>query len=209
MDVGFFLNVPRFQNSALLPLPLGHFSRPFPGLLSTVYLLGVHLSGDPNNEESVYLSRALHQAANTLSSSHPHRIIHAIQTEILLSVYFFRTGRILEGKYHTCASVSLALGSGLNKIRALPTASGNSGSFLHRINADKPVLGPPSDLIEEGERINAFWMAFTLSNCWEVAVGSLSSMVFDYNGSTIDVPWPLDMVAYEQVMALKITEAIY
>ncbi|KAE9400608.1 hypothetical protein BT96DRAFT_975287 [Gymnopus androsaceus JB14] len=202
MDLGFFLNVPRFQNSVLLPLPFGHFSRPCPGLLSTVYLLGVHLLGDPNNQEGVYLSRALLHAANTLSSSHPHRIIHAIQTEILLSVYFFRTGRILEGKYHMSASVSLTLGSGLNKIRS---GGGNSdvASPLHQIGAIKPLLAPPTDQVEEGERINAFWMAFTLSNCWGVAVGCLSSMVFEHNGSTIDAPWPLDMSDYEQVMALR------
>ncbi|KAE9404348.1 hypothetical protein BT96DRAFT_955643 [Gymnopus androsaceus JB14] len=197
MDFGFFLNVPRFQISVLLPLPSGHPSRPCPGLLSTVYLLGVHLSGDPNNEEGVYLSRALLDAANILSSCHPHRIMHAIQAEILLAMYFFRTRRMLEGKYHMSASVSLTLGSGLNKIRSGGGGS-NAASPLHQIDAIKPLLAPPTDQIEEGERINAFWMAFTLSNCWGVAVGSLSSMVFENNGSTVDVPWPLDMADYER-----------
>ncbi|KIK70720.1 hypothetical protein GYMLUDRAFT_254049, partial [Collybiopsis luxurians FD-317 M1] len=199
MDLGFFLNVPRFRNSALLQLPMGHYSRPSAGLLSTVYLLGVHLSGDPNGQENVYLSRALAHTANMLSSSHPHRILHAIQAEILLSVYFFRTGRILEGKYHLSASVSLTLGAQLHRIRAIPTNTSETASPLQQYYRG-PLLAPPADQIEEGERINAFWMAFTLSNCWGVAVGTLSSSVFESHGSTIDAPWPLDMVDYEQVI---------
>ncbi|KAJ4485845.1 Zn(2)-Cys(6) binuclear cluster domain-containing protein [Lentinula aciculospora] len=202
LDMGFFLNLARFQNSALLPLPLGHFSRPCAGLLSAVYLLGLHLSGDADNQEHVYLARALAHTANILSSTHPHRIIHAIQAEILLSVYFFRTGRILEGKYHMSAAVSLTLGAQLHKIRASPTGSGNIAiiSLFQQFNVAGPLLTPPSDQIEEGERINAFWMVYTLSNCWGVAVGTLSSAVFESHGSTIDTPWPLDMADYEQVM---------
>ncbi|KAF9074796.1 hypothetical protein BDP27DRAFT_1399194 [Rhodocollybia butyracea] len=65
------------------------------------------------------------------------------------------------------------------------------------------TTAPPIIQIEEGERINAFWMEFTLNNCWGVAVGTLSSPVFESHGSTTDVPyvpWPLDMAEYEQVM---------
>ncbi|KAF5388612.1 hypothetical protein D9757_004640 [Collybiopsis confluens] len=199
MDVGFFLNVSRFRNSALLELPLGHYSRPCTGLLSTVYLMGVHLSGDPNNQETVYLSRALTHTANMLSSSHPHRILHAIQAEILLAVYFLRTGRILEGKYHLSASVSLTLGAQLHKTRGLPSNTPATVSPLHQFYRGSS-LAPPNDSIEEGERINAFWMAYTLSNCWGVAAGTLSSSVFESHSSSIDAPWPLDMEDYEQVM---------
>ncbi|KAJ3984589.1 Zn(2)-Cys(6) binuclear cluster domain-containing protein [Lentinula detonsa] len=201
LDMGFFLHVSRFKTSASLPLPLGHYSRPCAGLLSTVYLIGLHLTGDDNNQENVYLARALAHTANMLSSPHPQRIIHAIQAEVLLSVYFFRTGRILEGKYHMSAAVSLTLGAQLHKIRALPTGIDNSaGSPLQQISVAGPLLTPPNDQIEEGERINAFWMVYTLSNCWGVAVGTLSSAVFENHGSTIDTPWPLDMADYEQVM---------
>ncbi|KAJ3795906.1 Zn(2)-Cys(6) binuclear cluster domain-containing protein [Lentinula aff. detonsa] len=199
LDMGFFLHVSRFKTSASLPLPLGHYSRPCAGLLSTVYLIGLHLTGDDNNQENVYLARALAHTANMLSSPHPQRIIHAIQAEVLLSVYFFRTGRILEGKYHMSAAVSLTLGAQLHKIRALPTGINNSAdSPLQQISVAGPLLTPPNDQIEEGERINAFWMVYTLSNCWGVAVGTLSSAVFESHGSTIDTPWPLDMADYEQ-----------
>ncbi|KAF8832107.1 hypothetical protein HHX47_DHR1000886 [Lentinula edodes] len=134
-------------------------------------------------------------------STFQERIIHAIQAETLLSVYFFRTGRILEGKYHMSAAVSLTLGTQLHKIRALPVGSGNpSVSPLQQISVAGPLLSPPIDQIEEGERINAFWIVYTLSNCWGVAVGTLSSAVFESHGSTIDTPWPLDMTDYEQVM---------
>lgn len=99
------------------------------------------------------------------------------------------------------AAVSLTLGTQLHKIRALPVGSGHpSVSPLQQISVAGPLLTPPIDQIEEGERINAFWIVYTLSNCWGVAVGTLSSAVFESHGSTIDTPWPLDMTDYEQVM---------
>ncbi|KAF5344291.1 hypothetical protein D9758_012320 [Tetrapyrgos nigripes] len=205
MEFGFFLNIARFRDSALLPLPLGHYARPAPALLSTVYLLGMHLLAgssktDSHNygaQENAFLSRALLHVANVLSSSHPHRILHGIQSEILLSTYFFRAGRILEGKYHLTAATSLTLGAGFHRIR-----SGNAGisSSLNLLSVATPFLPAPADHIEEGERINAFWTTFALCNTWTVAIGSpLSSVVFESHGSKIDTPWPLDMHQYEQV----------
>ncbi|THV06926.1 hypothetical protein K435DRAFT_825738 [Dendrothele bispora CBS 962.96] len=201
IEFGFFLNISRFQESVLRPLPLGHYARPAPALLSTVYLLGLHLSGSTgteiSNQESSFLSRALLHVANILSSTHPHRIIHGIQSEILLSTYFFRTGRILEGKYHLTAATSLTLGAGFHHIRSQTTGVSSS---LNLLSVATPFLPAPSDQIEEGERINAFWTTFALCNTWTVAIGSpLSSVVFESHGSRIDTPWPLDMHEYEQV----------
>ncbi|THV00672.1 hypothetical protein K435DRAFT_963936 [Dendrothele bispora CBS 962.96] len=200
IEFGFFLNISRFQESALRPLPLGHHARPAPALLSAVYLLGLHLSGSMGTEisvqESSFLSRALLHVANILSSSHPLRIIHGIQSEILLSTYCFRTGRILEGKYHLTVATSLTLGAGFHHIRSQTTSVSLS---LNLQSVATPFLPAPSDQIEEGERINAFWTTFALCNTWTVAIGSpLSSVVFESHGSRIDTPWPLDMHEYEQ-----------
>ncbi|THU85862.1 hypothetical protein K435DRAFT_684747 [Dendrothele bispora CBS 962.96] len=201
IEFGFFLNISRFQESALRPLPLGHHARPAPALLSAVYLLGLHLSGSTGTkisvQESSFLSRALLHVANILSSSHPHRIIHGIQSEILLSTYCFRKGRILEGKYHLTVATSLTLGAGFHHIRSQTTSVSLS---LNLQSGATPFLPAPSDQIEEGERINAFWTTFALCNTWKVAIGSpLSSVVFESHGSRIDTPWPLDMHEYEQV----------
>lgn len=192
---GFFLNIDRFVSTTTLPLSLGDYSRPCPSLVCVIYLIGLHLSGAGEDEESTYLSRSLLHVSTILSSSHPLRLIHGTQAEILLSTYFFRKGRILEGKYHLSAAVSLATCAGLHKLR--------SGSFTPNLmGIGGPSLPEPTDMVDEGERINAFWTAFTLCNCWGVGVGGFSSMMFESYGSRIDTPWPLDMEDYEQASNL-------
>ncbi|KAJ3985026.1 Zn(2)-Cys(6) binuclear cluster domain-containing protein [Lentinula detonsa] len=191
---GFFLNIRRFISTTTLPLTLGDYSRPCPGLICVIYLIGLHLSGASEDEESAFLSRALLHVSNVLSASHPLRLIHGTQAEILLSTYFFRTGRILEGKYHLSAAVSLATCANLHKLR-----SGGMSPFVANVmGLDGPSLPDPKDLIDEGERINAFWTVFTMCNCWGVGVGGFSSMMFESYGSRIDTPWPLDMEDYEE-----------
>ncbi|KAJ3771184.1 Zn(2)-Cys(6) binuclear cluster domain-containing protein [Lentinula raphanica] len=191
---GFFLNIRRFISTTTLPLTLGDYSRPCPGLICVIYLIGLHLSGASEDEESAFLSRALLHVSNVLSASHPLRLIHGTQAEILLSTYFFRTGRILEGKYHLSAAVSLATCANLHKLR-----SGSMSPFVPNVmGLDGPSLPEPKDLIDEGERINAFWTVFTMCNCWGVGVGGFSSMMFESYGSRIDTPWPLDMEDYEE-----------
>ncbi|KAJ3826772.1 Zn(2)-Cys(6) binuclear cluster domain-containing protein [Lentinula raphanica] len=157
---GFFLNIRRFISTTTLPLTLGDYSRPCPGLICVIYLIGLHLSGASEDEESAFLSRALLHVSNVLSASHPLRLIHGTQAEILLS---------------------------------------SMSPFVPNVmGLDGPSLPEPKDLIDEGERINAFWTVFTMCNCWGVGVGGFSSMMFESYGSRIDTPWPLDMEDYEE-----------
>lgn len=199
---GFFLNETLFRSSALLPLPLNHPYRPSTALLSAVYLWGIHLSSNEamKSHEATFLARALEQTSTALASSHPKMIIHALQAEILLSCYFLRSGRFLEGKFHVSAAASLAISCGLNKIRSshnTPTAPdfvGSTGAF---------DLPPPIDAVEEGERINGFWAVFVLDKCWSVALGSPSHFTDSTAlGTRIDTPWPLENQDYEQVSHL-------
>ncbi|KAJ3751626.1 hypothetical protein EV360DRAFT_89545 [Lentinula raphanica] len=205
LSFGFFLNIPRFTNSALLPLDFGHQSRPCPGLLSTVYLWGIHLSPQTQHKdlEHTLLIRALQDTASDLSNSnpHPHRFMHAIQAETLLAYYFFRNGRILEAKRHSSSAASLVLGCGLNTLRS----SQQQGQWApNSISASVPDgwirLSPSQDAIEEGERINAFWTVFMLHRDLAVAVDPPRSVcdVFDAPGCQIDTPWPLDMDTYKK-----------
>jgi hypothetical protein len=195
---GFFLNVSLFRGSLVLPFPLGHPYRPSSALLSTIYLWGLHLSGSEalREHESTFRSRALQHTSNALSDSHPQRFLHALQAEILLSYYFFRNGRFVEGKYHCSAAVSLAFSGGLNQIRSAQGASPNIGFVGNRT----PSLPPPRDLVDEGERINGFWAALVLDKCWSVVLGLPSNFTDDDAlGTRIDTPWPLDNLSYEQV----------
>ncbi|KAJ3872732.1 hypothetical protein F5051DRAFT_479614, partial [Lentinula edodes] len=196
VSFGFFLEHSRFSDSALLPLDFGHQSRPCPGLLSTVYLWGIHLSPQAQRKdlEHILLMRALRDTASDLSTAnpHPHRFMHTIQAETLLGYYFFRNGNILEAKRHASSAASLALGCGLNTLRS----SNEQQQWSSNIN-----LPPPQDPIEEGERINGFWTVFTLYRDVAVTVDPPRSVcgIFDAPGCQIDTPWPLDMDMYRKV----------
>jgi hypothetical protein len=200
---GFFLNVSHFRSACVLPFPLGHPYRPSPALLSTVYLWGFHLSQSDalRDHESTFRSRALQHTSNALSSSHPQMFLHALQAEILLASYFFRNGRLLEGKYHSNAAASLTISGGLYRIRRDPSYTNDI------VGGICITLPPPNDAVDEGERINGFWAALILDKCWSVALSSPSNFTDDETlGTRIDTPWPLDDAGYEQVCLLPLPE---
>ncbi|KAJ7447213.1 hypothetical protein FB451DRAFT_782061 [Mycena latifolia] len=142
-DWGFFIDPARFRHDTLLPLPIGHHSRPSPALLAAVYLAGIALSGSTTlkTHEKQFLSRALSALPASLAGLHPQKAIHALQTEILLSTYFYASGRFLEGRYHTTAAVSLAVSARFKK-RASP-----------------PALWPDADT---AENLDASWATIVL-----------------------------------------------
>ena len=119
-DFGFFLNIPRFQASMLQAFPPGHPSRPAPALIFSTYLFAIHISNDPfvKPYEKSYLTRATLEAATALSGIHPDKIMHSIQSEVLLATYFFSNGRFFEGKHHVANAVSTVVSAGLHKLRS-------------------------------------------------------------------------------------------
>ncbi|KAJ7494367.1 hypothetical protein B0H11DRAFT_2277116 [Mycena galericulata] len=187
-EFGFFLNAPRFRKAALKPHPVGHPTRPSPAVLTTVSLWGLRLSKWPHlvsqDSESVFLSRALKLTANGLSGSHPQKIMHNLQAEILLAYYFFASGRFLEGKYHTTAAISLALSSSIYMVRSAMHA-GSPGP-----------LPPVSDSVEEGERIHACWISMVLDKLWAVSLNETPNLDHQNETCRVDTPWPLEMEDY-------------
>ncbi|KAG7091822.1 hypothetical protein E1B28_008226 [Marasmius oreades] len=196
---GMFLNESLLLKGACSALPLGHPSRPSPALLHTIYYIISHLRDTSphvhpsQNPPHVTLSQVLQQVSNMLSSSHPKRLIHTIQAEVLLSNYFFLTKRILEGKYHLNTAISLAAGAGLHLIRS-PSS--------HRQLLSTSAIPTCASYVEEGERINAFWVVYCMSNLWDTVCSNSVAfdVVFDSGreGRRIDTPWPRDMLDYEQ-----------
>ncbi|KAF7315818.1 Zn(2)-C6 fungal-type domain-containing protein [Mycena indigotica] len=182
-EFGFFLNSSRFRQCALVRQPIGSPQRPLPALLTTAYLWGLRLSNQPmlQAQEPVFLARALQQTANGLSSPHPDRVLHTLQAELLLTYYFFASGRFLEGKYHASACVSLALSTGLHTIRSTSMSPSN-------------MLAPSRDAVEEGERIHAWWTVVILDNTWAVALEEGPHLDLNAN---VDTPWPLEIEQYE------------
>lgn len=202
---GFFLNTPSFRHSALLAFNLGHPLRPTPGLLSVVHLLGVHFSQPEtlHGQESALLTRALQHVATDLIGTHPNRVIHTLQAEILLSYYFFRTGLLLEAKHRAAAAVSLALGSGLHKIRSanimIPSTIG--------IGPHDQAFGlsQTNDPLQEAERINGFWAVLMLHKFITVALEPPANVcgALEAPGMQIDTPWPVDIDNFEEASSSR------
>lgn len=116
-----------------------------------------------------------------------------LQAEILLAYYFFHNNRLLEGKFHASAAVSLAIMCNLHKIM-----SGNGQHGFHA--AGNAWLPPPTDSIDEAERIYAWWTTFVLDKSWVVALAAPAMISETQEPSTvIDTPWPLSMEQYTQV----------
>lgn len=125
-----------------------------------------------------------------------------MQAEVLVAQYFFTHGRILEGRYHANAAVSLAVSYGFHRISLLSytTSSPPSQSAVpSSLGLLAQVFPPARSCIELGERINVFWSVYNIDRCWSV-VGNPCIMSDDpAHGTQIDTPWPLDMQEYEMV----------
>ncbi|KAJ7852633.1 hypothetical protein B0H14DRAFT_3866027 [Mycena olivaceomarginata] len=161
-----------------------------PVLLNVMYLWGIHLSEDPRimGYEPAFLAHALRSTAGSLSGTHPRRILHSIQASVLLAYYFLRHSRFLEAKFHITAAVSVALSTGLHRIRAPHGSDCDSADV--RVVSD--MVAPTKDMREEGERIGAFWSVLHVHNRF----ASNSSYGYVPTALTIDTPWPLDIADY-------------
>ncbi|KAF8967602.1 hypothetical protein BDZ97DRAFT_1978162 [Flammula alnicola] len=196
---GFFMHVPTFRRSALLAFPSGHHSRPTPGLISVVHLLGIHFCQPEglHNQETSLLTRAVQHVATDLFGSHPNKIVNTLQAEILLSYYFMRTGFLLEAKCRAGAAIALAIGSGLHKVRSANITAPSTLGIMH----DQPYTLPlPTDTLQEAERINGFWSVLMLHKFISVALEPPAQVcgVLEAPGMQIDTPWPIDMDNFEE-----------
>jgi hypothetical protein len=195
-EFGFFLHQRRFLEAALLPLPMGNPARPSPALLNASYLWGIHLMQSDAYAylEPIFLSRALMNCATAINTSgrgsleiSPQRLVHAVQAEVLLSTYFLRRGRILEGRYHLAAAAAIVLGCRLHRA---PRPETQDIYGLPQI-----TLPEPTDSIEGGERIGAFWTVCSMNHSWGVVMG----LTTGHAQSQVEIPWPLDSIQYDHV----------
>ncbi|KAL4250218.1 hypothetical protein ABKN59_006375 [Abortiporus biennis] len=187
--VGFFLDSNRFFTAMFNPT----VSKPRPPtvLRNVVYLWGLRLSESDQftRHETVFVDRVSQSIHSALSSPQHSDKLYVLQAEILLSYYFLHNGRFVEGKYHTNAAVSLALLCHLHKIGTV-SGRGIAGPTTQLV----PMLPPPRDTLEEGERIRAWWSTFILDKSWVVAFASPSAITEDENNmvTMIETPWPFD-----------------
>lgn len=121
-----------------------------------------------------------------------------MQAEVLLTHYLLSLGRNLEGRYHSNAAVSLAVGCGLYKIEARYLSLSPSPMNLSVFPSFR--FTPPQDSTELGEHIRIFWSIFILDRCWSAALGEPCILIDDVQvGTSISTPWPLDLEAYVRI----------
>ncbi|KAH9847316.1 hypothetical protein C2E23DRAFT_522773 [Lenzites betulinus] len=190
VEFGFFLHTHRFLDKVFAPN--SSHSNSLRILLNVIYLFGAKLSSNPQvkAQEQAYLTRALQHLPTALPED-PRGAIYVMQAEVLLANYFFDRDRKLEGVYHTNAAVSIAMASKLHMVRSARRSRTAADSTAYR-------LPPPTDFLEEGERINGFWTVFILDRCWAVATGSAPAFTDDEStGTQIDTPWPMELATYQ------------
>jgi hypothetical protein len=102
------------------PFPIEHHARPTPSLLYAVYIWAVYLSPalsiSHGLDENTLLLHARTSLSKDLAGSHPSKINHVMQAEILLSYYFLEHGRVLQGNYHANSALALSLSSGFHDL---------------------------------------------------------------------------------------------
>ncbi|KAH8822921.1 hypothetical protein DL96DRAFT_325023 [Flagelloscypha sp. PMI_526] len=183
-ELGFFLSHQKFRHSALRNKPWGHRSRPTPLLLSAVYLCGIFVSRSLplKRHEQAVLDRVV-KLRNTKSSQHPRQEFHAIQAEILLSRYYVACGKFVESHWSASCALSIASALRLHKIRS---------------TTQEPCrLPPPKDILEEGERIHAFWAVVQNDFGLGAVVDKKPNFMDDAKyGNQADTPWPIPLDDY-------------
>ncbi|KAH8103333.1 hypothetical protein BXZ70DRAFT_719990 [Cristinia sonorae] len=199
-QLGFFLHVPTFIRSVHT---YARDQRSFGTLLAAIYLWGNLLSSDQGDDGERLLTNTTERLTESLflssgTGQQDHSILYIIQTEVLLANYYFFHGRQLEGRYHTGAAVSMVLSCKLNLIRS---------DFQGAEYQTPLALTSPTNDIQEGERVNAFWTVYILDNVWSVASGGPPAIPAEISlplarEVSIDTPWPVDIDVLARLLNL-------
>ncbi|KAJ7611705.1 hypothetical protein FB45DRAFT_1118939 [Roridomyces roridus] len=192
--LGFFLNQKRFRDTCKRLVSAPSTSNPDlpPALLNTILLWAAVLAPTSHlashGQEASFLADALKQSGSPILSSmstHRHKVIYALQVEVLLCQYFLYRGRLVEAQYHLSLAVSKVVVGGLSSIRSSMPASATGGAQILQ----------PRDSIEEAEHIIGFWTVYSLDKIWSVVLNFPSNFA---ERVEIDTPWPLEMEEYER-----------
>ncbi|KAG8694505.1 hypothetical protein FRC08_008444 [Ceratobasidium sp. 394] len=165
-----------------------------PAMISAIYLLACyHWSDSLSTYEETFLAQARASMAESLSKT-DRLFTGFIQPGILVAEYLINRGRFREAYHQIIQITRFSLDCNLHKITSpiwrpgMPTGPGG-------------LLPPPTDTIELGERILAFWAVFMLDQriCLITGLPSSFSKGDDLDTrSRIDTVWPVSMCDYEE-----------
>ncbi|KDQ21256.1 hypothetical protein BOTBODRAFT_25679 [Botryobasidium botryosum FD-172 SS1] len=186
----FEFNVPRFLAS--LDLPPSHPNAPHPCLLNAVMLSGC-LYSSPNGPlrryEPYFLKRMNQDMAQSLSSV--DKLFDFLRASALAGCYFYGTSRLQEGYHYLSTAMRFAIGCGLNAIDTLSLDS----------QPPSQLLPPCTDMVELGDRINAFWGLYCVDSAGSLVIGAPAAA----SEREITTTWPCPWEYYQDGRALQQT----
>ncbi|KDQ07871.1 hypothetical protein BOTBODRAFT_38432 [Botryobasidium botryosum FD-172 SS1] len=182
----FMLQVNMQRFVARIVLPSSHPNSLHPVLLNSIYLLACTFSPVPGIQalESRFLARTRRHLA--LALAQPNRLFDYLLASLIVARYYHYRARSLEGHLAVQTAARFAVGCGLHRIRSRSCDE-------MKIELARTLLGPPSDAIELGERINTFWIIFTMEKKSSMAMNAPSA----YSEEEIETVWPIPMECYE------------
>ncbi|KAH7908226.1 hypothetical protein BJ138DRAFT_1091644 [Hygrophoropsis aurantiaca] len=192
VEFGLFLDYHRFSQAALE----NTVTRTVPPvLLNTIILwyLQVSRSEELFALETTILPRVSQQLAEAMTCISSQTMLYVLQAEVFLGYFFLRKGRPLEARYHCSAAVTLAVGY---RLHIGPDAPQTESMFNDLFPAAMEISSPV-DLVEESERIDAFWTIFTLDRTSSVILNTPPNLYTGTSGVQITVPWPLAVPSQE------------
>ncbi|KAG8846089.1 hypothetical protein FRB96_002068 [Tulasnella sp. 330] len=184
--------------------------QPHPALLNVISLVACHHSNDPMlmPYQELFLERTRHHLEESLKNK--DRLLNFLSASSVLAYYYLRVGRFLEAAYQISTAARFALACNLHKInnpRWKPPSTIKEDTFTTRLKAGvlkQPMLPPPLDAVDLGERINLFWMIILLDHSASLITGLPSSV--DYE--EIETVWPRAIEDYESEAACDTVESV-
>ncbi|CAE7150524.1 unnamed protein product [Rhizoctonia solani] len=185
------LNTERFLSN--LALPDDNPRSIHPAMLASVYLLACyHWSDSLMSYEATFLAQARTLMQDSLAKK-DRLFTGFIQPGVLVTEYLLNRGRFREAYHQIIQTTRFAIGCNLHKVTSAVWRPNMS-------TGPSALLPPPIDSIELGDRILAFWAAFTLDQkCCIMGLPSSFSKVDDLDTrSRIDTVWPNSIAEYEE-----------
>ncbi|KAG8928767.1 hypothetical protein FRC02_006476 [Tulasnella sp. 418] len=194
---GFRLNQERFIQSLKAEREL----QPHPALLNVIYLLACYFSEIPalTRHQQVFMTRTRHYMGKSLAQK--DRLINFVAASTLLAYYLLRVGRFLECAHEISNAARFAMFCNLHKISSSvckpPVPPPPSTALPETIEAGayvQPLIPPPKDAVELGERISLFWTVVLLDHSGSLVTGLPPNIPYQ----EIETVWPRALEDYEQ-----------
>ncbi|KAL7414127.1 hypothetical protein BDY24DRAFT_387702 [Mrakia frigida] len=205
---GLVLHVGRFFGSLDGPPE----ARPAGALLFAMYTCACRFSTNPDIRalEDTFFLLAKRHIDIGVATYVDQRLVQVVQASSILAAYIYSNpdskSRYLEGWLQGGASMRLAQGCLLHRIspmditslmaffaEGLPPLETN-----YKASWPSSALPAPKDGIELGERIHAFWSAFTVDQLGAVATGRSGSSLVE-----IETPFPRPLADYERGIIIE------